>query len=238
MMLAYNTVAYVKQSIDSIVRQSYRNWELIISDDCSTDGTWELLTVLAARDARIQLYQTDANLGTARNRAATYPRLSGDLVCHVDSDDLLEPWSLEVMVDHFERYPAVQLFYSDFAQIGTRNEFHSYSPSPDFDANRLHQHGWRHFGMYRRSVMDHIAGYNDQILTCEDGDLFLQIAERWPCRRIAKVLYYYRSHGDNSSLKNKKCEDCELRPKCNYVRIWSKNAGYDPITFRPLEKQT
>jgi hypothetical protein len=101
----------------------------------------------------------------------------------------------------------VGLIYSDLAQIGEKGEHQLYSDSKTFDPNTLHQHGWRHFGMYRRKVMDHIDGYNDKLISaCEDGDLFMQIAEKYPIARLPKVLYLYRAHSANNSNNNKKCE--------------------------------
>lgn len=234
MMCSFNTVQFIKQAIESVQNQTHKNWELIISDDVSTDGTYELASVLASKDDRIKIYQNEKTLGTAKNRHAASKHLTGDFVCHVDSDDVLERWALEEMLLHFEKMPEIMLMYSDFIQIGVDNETQSYSQSKDFNRNLMHQHGWRHFGMYRSKVLKEIYGYNDKLLTCEDGDLFMQIAEKYDCFRVPKVLYYYRAHGKNASQKNSKCDDCTLRSDCNYVRVWCKSAKYDPVTFKPL----
>jgi glycosyltransferase involved in cell wall biosynthesis len=237
LMPAYNTVRFIKFAIDSIKRQTYENWELIIVDDCSHDGTWELAVKLAESDDRIKVHRNDKNLGIVKNRKRAYDLSFGDYVCHVDNDDMLERYALEEMLAGFDMWPSVKLIYSDLSQIGIKGEHQLYSAAKNFDPDNLHQHGWRHFGMYKRDVMSHIDGYNTELVSgCEDGDLFMQIAEKFPCARMPKPLYLYRSHDGNNSANNKKCETCSERPVCNYVRVWSKSAKYDPLTFKPLEE--
>lgn len=236
LMPAYNTVKFIAAAIDSVKEQTYSNWELVISDDCSTDGTWEAI-LTAKTDTRIHAYRNESNMGLVKNRAHAYTLCTGDFVCHLDSDDLLERYALEEMLRGFLKFPEAQLLYSDMSQIGENGEHHVYAASENYDSGKLYQHGWRHLGMYRRSVMEKIAGYNTQLsVGCEDGDLFMQIAERFPegIYRLPKVLYLYRSHGNNNSRNNKKCESCGDRPVCNYVRVWCGAIGYDPVTFTPL----
>lgn len=237
LMTAYNTARFIKYAVDSVRNQTYENWELIISDDCSDDGTWEVAQMMATYDSRIKAYRNEENLGIVKNRAKAYSLSTGDLVCHFDNDDILERYALDEMVRAFDQLPDVQFIYSDMAQIGEKGEHQLYSASETYDPDKLHQHGWRHLGMYRKSVMDHISGYNTKLVSgCEDGDLFMQIAEKFPIARLPKVLYLYRSHGSNNSGNNKKCESCTERLDCNYVRVWSKSANYDPVTFSPLEQ--
>jgi glycosyltransferase involved in cell wall biosynthesis len=238
LMLTYNGVQFLKAAIESVRHQTYENWELIISDDCSEDGTWELAQALATKDPRIKVFKNEKRLGITKNRAAAFSHTSGELIGHLDGDDMLERWALEEMWRAFVRKPDVGLVYSDLAQISVNNTVELYSASPSYNPNVLHQHGWRHFGMYRRSAYESTEGYNTKLLSaCEDGDLFMQIAEKFPCYRLTKVLYYYRNHGDNASKTKTTCEDCTQRTECNYMRVWAKSANYDPVTFKSIPKE-
>jgi glycosyltransferase involved in cell wall biosynthesis len=235
LMLGYQSVQYIKYAIETVKAQTYTNWELVFVDDCSTDGTYELASKLAESEPRIKVYRNEKNLGIVKNRKRAYELSTGDLICHFDNDDMLERWALEEMVYEFARLPEVMLIYSDLAQISAESNVELYSASKDFDKNTLHQHGWTHLGMYRREVMKHIEGYNDKLISaCEDGDLFMQIAEKFPVSRYPKVLYYYRNHGKNNAHNNKKCETCEERSICNFIRVWCKSANYDLVTHQPL----
>lgn len=246
-MAAYNNAGFIKAAIDSALAQTYTNWELVILDDGSTDGTYELATALAQQDPRIKLHRNPKNLGYNTTMVAIAKLATGELFAHFDSDDMLERYALEEMVNTFDANPDVMLVYSDFAQvarIGNVKSYvvESYSPSLVFDKDKLYQHGWRHFGMYRSVVFQHIHGYNEKLAAtngCADGDLFMQIVEKFKALRLPKVLYFYRNHGENISKKNNKCETCPVNPDCNYIRVWAKAANRDQRTLQPLnEEQT
>jgi len=225
MMPCYNTVAYIKAAIESVQNQTYEDWELLIQDDGSTDGSYELANALAQNDDRILVGQNEVNKGINRTRQILANLSTGDLIGHLDSDDMLERWAVEEMVNAFKSRPDTMLIYSDMVQVGVKNDVECYSASPTYDSAKLYQHGWRHFGMYRAKVFDHIQGFNDKIAivkTCEDGDLFMQIAEKFPIYRLQKALYMYRNRGDNTSSQKPDCEKCPAKADCNYIRVWTK----------------
>ncbi len=237
MMPMYNTVQFLNAAVNSVLAQTYPNWELVIVDDASDDGSYELATALALKDPRIKLHKNESKLGIARNRHRAAGLCTGEFIGHIDSDDMLERWALEEMLRVFNSKPDVALAYSDFAQVDVKGKVELYSASHDYDPSILHRHGWRHFGVYRKSAYDATQGFNTKLLNgCEDGDLFMQIAEQFSCYRTPKVLYYYRSHSTNTTRTMKKCDDCTQRMDCNYMRVWAKAANYDPITFTPLKK--
>jgi len=237
LMPAYNAVQFIKAAIDSLKAQTYKGWELIIVDDGSTDGTWELASKLAESDFRIKVYRNETNLGIPKNRAKCFSYSTGNFIGHFDNDDVLERYALEEMLLFLLKNPTCMLAYSDMAQIGIKNELHHYLMAPDLIPTQLHKNGWRHLGIYRREVMNSIDGYNTQLISgCEDGDIFMQIAEKFVCTRVPKILYYHRATGVNASDRNKKCESCSERPVCNYARVWAKHAGYDLLTFTPLKE--
>ena len=237
MMICYNNVQFIKAAIDSVKAQTYKNWELVINDDCSTDGTYELALKLAESDERIRVYQNETNLMTPRNRAAASKHLKGELVGHLDSDDMLYPHAIEYAVKAMNNNPDVALIYSDTSGINDKGKITGYNLYTDADSN-LAYFGWRPFGVYRMSVFKETEGYNTKLTGgCEDGDLFMQIVEGRKFMRVPHVLYYHRSHGNNTSPKNHSCKTCPDRPVCNYIRIWSKHAYIDHLTMKPLEKK-
>jgi glycosyltransferase involved in cell wall biosynthesis len=237
MMIAYNNVQFVKAAIDSVRAQTYENWELIINDDCSTDGTWELAQKLAEADIRIKVFRNETNLKTPKNRAQASKYFSGDYAGHIDADDMLYPYAVHAAVRYLEAHPDVALVYSDTAAIDATGNITGYNRYSDYDPNLAH-FGWRPFGVYRMSAFRQTQGYNTNLSRgCEDGDLFMQIAEHHKFARVPYVSYYHRSHGNNTSPNNHSCPTCPDRPVCNYIRVWSKHAGYDPISFTPLNKE-
>jgi glycosyltransferase involved in cell wall biosynthesis len=235
LMITYNNVQFLKQAVDSVVSQTYKNWELVINDDCSTDGAWELAQALARKDKRIRAYQNAANVGIQKNRREAFLKTKGDWICHLDGDDSLFKYSIENMVEHMKANPSAMLAQSDSCWVDPQNKIIQYLANSYPDKN-LAGFGWRHFGMFKREAYNATQGYNVELTNaCEDGDLFMQIAEKFPFIRVPMVLYKHRWHGGNMSHKNEKCGDCQSRPICNYIRVWAKHANMDHITMTLLE---
>lgn len=92
-MPSYNTSDFIGESIDSVMKQTYKNWELIIVDDCSTDNTDEV--VARYSDSRIKYLKNDKNSGAAVSRNKALKVAKGEWVAFLDSDDLWEPTKLE-----------------------------------------------------------------------------------------------------------------------------------------------
>lgn len=120
-MPAYNCMEYIAQSIRSVQNQTYRNWELIVADDNSTDGTVDTVRSIAADDNRIQLLETDINLGpaAARNRAINAAR--GDYIAFLDSDDIWFPDKLRRQISFMEQ-TGYDFTYTAYEKINERSE--------------------------------------------------------------------------------------------------------------------
>ena len=98
LMTVYNREIFIVEAIESVLANHYSNWELIITDDCSSDNSFEIANKYASKDQRIRLYKNEKNLGDYpnRNRAASYA--NGAYIVIVDSDDRMYPESLEKWV--------------------------------------------------------------------------------------------------------------------------------------------
>jgi len=95
----YNSYLYIEETIHSILNQTYKNWELLITDDCSTDGTWELLLKYQKQDDRIKIFRLEKNLGpgVARNNSIKHAR--GRFIAFCDSDDQWKIDKLEKQIN-------------------------------------------------------------------------------------------------------------------------------------------
>ena len=98
-MPSYNTERFIKDTIESVLAQSYTNWELIIVDDCSTDNTDAIVSPYLA-DERISYIKNDTNSGAAVSRNRALREAKGKWVAFLDSDDLLHPVALSVVRVH------------------------------------------------------------------------------------------------------------------------------------------
>lgn len=100
----YNCVDFVDETIESILAQTYNNWELLITDDCSTDETWNLLQKYAAKDARIKIFRLEENSGAGVARNNSIKEAKGRYIAFCDSDDRWYPEKLEKQLKFMEEH--------------------------------------------------------------------------------------------------------------------------------------
>ena len=104
-MSVYNTAQYLRQSIESIIKQTYTDWELIVIDDGSTDGSAAICDEMATKDVRIQVKHKN-NSGQADSRNLALTMAQGEFIGFVDSDDWIEPGMYECLLKHQEKHNA------------------------------------------------------------------------------------------------------------------------------------
>ena len=95
----YNCVKFIAETIESVLAQTYQNWEMIIVDDCSTDGSYEIALKYAEKDKRIKIFRMDHNSGAAYCRNKGIELSKGEYIAFLDSDDLWMPEKLEKQVE-------------------------------------------------------------------------------------------------------------------------------------------
>ena len=105
LMTAYNREKYLADAVESVLKSTFTDFEIIIVDDCSTDKTSEIAQSLQVKDARVRYIRNEKNLGDYpnRNKAASLAR--GKYLKYIDSDDAIYPWGLEWMVKMMESFP-------------------------------------------------------------------------------------------------------------------------------------
>jgi glycosyltransferase involved in cell wall biosynthesis len=199
-MPAYNVERYIREAIDSVLNQTFKDFELIIIDDGSTDGTHAILEELDKKDTRIRIVTT-ANRGVSAsaNEAALMAR--GEFIARLDSDDVSPPDRLEKQVAFLRSHP-------DCVAVGGRVLLIDESglplyqmPEIQFGSARIDSElmagGWpivQSASMYRRDAVMAVGGYRGQFSLHEDHDLFLRLAEHGPLDNLPDVTLHYRRH--------------------------------------------
>ena len=118
-MPSYNTASFIRESVDSILKQTYTNWELIIVDDCSTDDTDNVLVTFT--DERIQIYKNEINSGAAVSRNKALKVAKGKWIAFLDSDDLWNPDKLEKQIA-FMKKEGCSFSYTNYEEINTEGQ--------------------------------------------------------------------------------------------------------------------
>ncbi|USV58835.1 glycosyltransferase family 2 protein [Aeromonas encheleia] len=119
-MPSYNSAFTIASSIKSVQQQSYPYWELLITDDCSTDNTVELVSELVKKDSRINIVVNQVNSGAGFSRNQSINRSKGKYIAFLDSDDVWLPNKLSTQVDYMEKTGALFTYtaYQKFSDAG------------------------------------------------------------------------------------------------------------------------
>jgi glycosyltransferase involved in cell wall biosynthesis len=212
----FNGENYLPRALDSILRQTYSDFELIISDNASTDGTQEICKEYASSDSRIRYFRNDANLGAARNYNRVFSLSSGTYFKWASHDDLCAPEFLERCVEVLDRESGVVLCYSRTSIIDERgksisiycDDFNLDSPLPHerfhhvFTANRMLN---PIAGVVRAEALKRtrlIANYAGS-----DAVLLAELALLGEFREVPESLFYRRVHPQKSTLVNHSDEE-------------------------------
>lgn len=108
----YNSIQFINVTIQSIINQTYLDWELIITDDCSSDGTWEFLQELSNNNPKIKIFQLKKNSGPGVARNNSIKNATGRFIAFCDSDDQWKPNKLEKQLDFMFKNELVLSFSS------------------------------------------------------------------------------------------------------------------------------
>lgn len=125
-MPAYNAEKTIEQSIQSVIIQTYKNWELIVIDDCSIDRTWDILCTIAKLNKRIFPFKNSINSGVSVTRNSGVSRAKGEWIAFLDSDDVWASDKLEKQVDIINNKTDAALIFTGSAFINTVGESANY----------------------------------------------------------------------------------------------------------------
>lgn len=211
----HNRLKYLKEAIDSVEKQTLKDWELIIVDDGSCDGTWEWLTQLKNNE-QIRVFKQSQNSerSAARNRGLSEAR--GEFIMFLDDDDLLRLDALENLVKPLIKSP------QSVAAIGARWKFkegvygikiaHPIIPYQGIIWPELLA-GWSAISgqnLYRTVSVREVGGFNLKIRQVEDRDLWLRVARLGTVLLLPTIALEYRVH-TNQSMQSLPPNIVELR---------------------------
>lgn len=205
-MPAYNAERTIAEAIESILTQEFGDFELIIVDDGSTDGTSEIVDRYASADPRIVKLVNTGNQGIARSRNLALAAARGKYIACLDSDDVAEPRRLEVQLDFMQARPDCVLLGSDLTIINEYSAIIGQRIYPREDRElrsllpRLNPFA-QPASMFTAEIARRVGGYREDLPLCEDYDLFLRLAEQGQVANLAQALTRYRISSTQSKAK-------------------------------------
>ncbi len=125
---SYNSSKYIAETIESVLNQTYTNWEMIITDDCSTDNTCEIVEIYIKNDSRIKLLHLNENSGAGIARNNSIKVAKGKYIAFLDSDDLWLPYKLERQLD-FMNKKDIGVSYTSSLTCRENGEIFAFNPA-------------------------------------------------------------------------------------------------------------
>ena len=205
LMPAYNAEKYIGEAIESILNQTFTDFEFIIIDDCSTDGTWDIIQEYAKRDSRISISRNEENLQISRTRNKLVEKAKGDYIVWQDADDISLPYRIKEQYEFMEAHPEVGICggYLEFFDVRGICGIRKYKT----DDSTLRKKIFRYSPVAQPSAIVRISSlsskqpYPDSNVA-EDLAVSFQIGKTHKFANLPKVVLRYRMNEKGTTYKN------------------------------------
>lgn len=202
----YNCEKFIEETINSVLAQTYDNWELLIVDDCSTDNSIEIIKRYCEKDERIRLFVQETNQGGAAARNRALREATGKWIAFLDSDDLWLPEKLEKQLD-FMHENDYKFSYTAYEHVDENASLLNVLVSGPNKVTKRKMFHYCYLGcltvMYDSSDIGTVQ-IPDEIGTGEnDYAMWLIVCKRYTCYYLNDILSLYRVHSNSMSHKSK-----------------------------------
>jgi glycosyltransferase involved in cell wall biosynthesis len=218
---AYNRQDYLAQTIESVLAQTFTDFEYLIWNNGSSDRTLEIAETYARTDPRIKVIDNSSNHGLAVGWDQSIKLSQGKYFCTVDSDDLIKPTALQQTVEILDNNPNIGVVYTKYHLINALGQDMGVGKRTNIPysyENILDYFMTFHFRLVRRSAYDLTDGINPQQYYSVDYDLCLRLSEVANFYHLPEVLYSYRRHSNTMSQNPVAQSDC-ARQAVAYAKL-------------------
>lgn len=215
LMPVYNTAPYLKEAMDSILSQTFKDFELIVLNDCSPDNADEILDTY--NDTRIVRYKGERNMGLSNVLNAGMDMARGKYIARMDSDDISLPNRLEVQVKYMEEHPDIDLCSCGMKMFGAKDDVWVRDSDPEkvkvtalFFSPILHASSiWK-----KESFDKYGLRFRQEMVPAEDYDMWCRaLSKGLKLVNLPNVLYRYRIHPSQATTQTEKS-----RLKCREIQ--------------------
>ncbi|MBX2939216.1 MAG: glycosyltransferase family 2 protein [Ferruginibacter sp.] len=213
LMTVFNRELYIRDAIESVLNSKYTNFELIIVDDCSTDSSVDIARYYEQQDSRIKVYVNDKNLTDYPNRNCAAEYAKGKYIKYLDSDDVLYPYGLDVLINRMEAFPEVALGLVKL--IGFNQPFPIFLTSEE-SYRMSFLSGKFLFGnapssvIIRRDAFESLGRFSG-LNQLGDMECWLKMAASYPVLLIEGVVAFSRDHPQSEKYKDNEADKDKMR---------------------------
>lgn len=238
LMPVYNGERYLKQAIESILAQTFTDFEFLIIDDGSSDRSIEILQTYAAQDSRIRLTLRE-NRGIPRTRNQLLAQATGELVAIMDADDVALPDRFQLQVEFLRQHPEVVCVGGALDWIDEKGRLLGHCPMPQDDAElqklmlggiSLLHHPTT---MARRAALVQVGGYNETMTASSDLDLWLRLGEIGQLANLPDTVLQYRLHAKSITHAKQTKQAADALAACQ--RAWKRRGIQGEFIRQPAD---
>lgn len=252
---AYNSEKTIQYTIESVLQQTFKDFELIVIDDGSQDSTYQVVSSFS--DSRIRVFSyPNAGVSASRNRGIS--KANGEFIAFLDSDDLWTPDKLEAQLRALEDNPQAAVAYSWTDYIDESGQFLYPGNHPTATGEVYSQLLLTNFiengsnPLIRREALIQVGGFDESLFGPEDWELFIRLAARYPFVVVPRshILYRMSTHSISFNLPRQEAQCLQVIERAfnqapeslQHLKPLSIANLYQYLLFRglagPLERQT
>lgn len=206
---AYNNAGYIRETIDSILNQTYHNIELVVVDDNSKDNTLDVIQ--SVKDSRVKVYHNEENLGMVGNWNKCLSLTSGEYIKLICADDMLDQNAIEIEARAMQQHPTVNLVESDTRLVDINGKktgvFHRYHKSGEVNGKKVAKKSLliqNFFGapvnnMIRKSALEKVGYFDESFTYILDFDMWVRLACSGDIYIIHQQLNSFRIRNDSNT---------------------------------------
>jgi glycosyltransferase involved in cell wall biosynthesis len=217
----YNGSMYIRQSIDSCLSQTYKNIELIIVDDGSSEDIEQI--VRSYNDDRIFYFRHSRSLGLPDALNTGFSHTMGKYLTWTSDDNFYDTKAIEVMVKFLEENSKIDFVYTNYYAVDENGKIlESIMVDSPKVLDRKDCIG--PCFLYKRKIYEKIGGYDSNFILVEDYEYWLRVREQFRMQKLNEYLYFYRRHEESLSSQNKSAliEEQAAKASRKYIPLWAR----------------
>ena len=239
LMSAYNSEKYIAEAIESILNQTFKDFEFIIINDGSTDKTAEIIEKYAKKDVRIRFVNNTKNQGIIAALNPGFAMCRGEYIARMDSDDISTPERLATQVAYLDAHPEVDLCSCGMELFGAKQEIWVREANVEdvkitalFHSPILHASS-----MWRRASFERVGlRFLQEMVPAEDYDMWTRaMAAGLRLVNIPQVMYKYRIHPSRATTQTDKTAHKDREVKANFLRMLYPNEDMTDVNLLPVQ---
>ncbi|MDH3974331.1 MAG: glycosyltransferase [Deltaproteobacteria bacterium] len=226
-MSVYNGERWLSESIDSVLNQSYNNFELIVIDDGSTDKSVNILNHYMIKDKRIRVFHNKQNIGLTRSLNRGLELSQGKFIARIDCDDIWHPEKLSKQIEYLEEHPYISIVgtacnvIDENGHVSETQKIRFVKEDKSIRQSIVKFNPFTHSSiLFKKDVYKELGGYNNSFEFAQDYEYWIRILQRYKGDNLAQALTFRRNSPSCITIKREKKQRWfAIKVKCKAIKL-------------------